>query len=78
MRPEETMEDTNMMCANGEMPRRLYTVAETARALAISRSKVYDLIYGGRLASVKIDGARRVSDTSIDEFIEGLEGGIDR
>jgi excisionase family DNA binding protein len=64
--------------ATDGVPRRLYTVAETATALAISRSKVYDLIHGGRLASVKIDGARRVSDTSIDEFIEGLKGGIDR
>ena len=61
-----------------DVPRRLYTVAETARALAVSRSKVYDLIHGGRLASVKIDGARRVRDTAIDEFIEKLEGDSDQ
>ena len=61
-----------------DVPRRLYTVAETARALAISRSKVYDLIHGGRLTSVKIDGARRVRGTAIDEYIERLEGDVDQ
>ena len=54
--------------------RLLYTVPEAARMLAISRSKAYELMYAGRLRSVKIGGARRVPLTAIYEYIQWLQG----
>jgi excisionase family DNA binding protein len=38
---------------------RLLTVPEAAEALAISRSKLYELLASGAIASVRIDGSRR-------------------
>ncbi|WP_328668841.1 helix-turn-helix domain-containing protein [Streptomyces sp. NBC_00328] len=43
-----------------------------ARALdEIGRSKVYDLIRSRRLASIKIDGARRIPADAVRDFILG-------
>jgi len=42
------------------MTRLLLTVPEAAESLAISRSKVYELIAAGLIRSVRIDGSRRV------------------
>ena len=40
------------------MPRLLLTVPEAAEALAISRSKLYELLASGAIASIRIDGSR--------------------
>ncbi|WP_141925390.1 helix-turn-helix domain-containing protein [Haloactinospora alba] len=48
---------------------RLLTVPEAARALAISRSKLYELIAVGSVRSLKIDGCRRVPVESLDDYI---------
>ena len=42
------------------MPRLLLTVPEAAEALAISRSKLYELIASGVIVSVRTDGSRRI------------------
>ena len=42
------------------MTRLLLTVPEAAEALAISRSKLYELCAAGLVRSVRIDGSRRV------------------
>ena len=42
------------------MPRLLLTVPEAAEALAISRSKLYELLASGAIASIRIDGSRRI------------------
>ena len=42
------------------MPRLLLTVPEAAEALAISRSKLYELLASGEVASIRIDGSRRI------------------
>ena len=42
---------------------------EAAALLAISRSKVYELMRSGRLGTVKIDGSRRVPVDAVDDFI---------
>jgi excisionase family DNA binding protein len=55
------------------IPRRLLTASEAAAVLHISRSKVYQLIASGELASVTIGRSRRVCLTAIDEFIAKLQ-----
>jgi excisionase family DNA binding protein len=50
-------------------PRLLMTVPEAAEALAISRSKLYELLASGAIASVRIDGSRRIPLTSLEEYV---------
>ena len=51
---------------------RLLTVREAATEIGISPAKVWQLISAGRLASVKLDGSRRLRPEAIDKFIESL------
>ncbi len=60
------------------MPRLLLTVPEAAEALAISRSKLYELIASGAIASVRIDGSRRIPLTALEDYISRLLGRKDR
>jgi excisionase family DNA binding protein len=53
--------------------KRLYTVAEVAIILNLSRSTLYELIWCGALEAVKIGRARRISVAAIDDFLERLE-----
>lgn len=55
-----------------DVARLLLTVPEAARALAISRSKVYELLAAGVLASVRIDGSRRIPVSALDSYISAL------
>ena len=54
------------------MDRLLLTPVEAARALGIGRTKVYELMAAGVLASVKIGSARRVPAAALAEFVERL------
>jgi excisionase family DNA binding protein len=45
------------------------TVADAAAMLSIGRSRVYELIQGGDLASVKIGASRRVTIKSIRKLL---------
>ncbi|MCF4138820.1 helix-turn-helix domain-containing protein [Streptomyces sp. Tue 6430] len=47
----------------------LLTVPEVMARLKLGRSKVYDLIRSHRLASIKIDGARRIPAHAVTEFV---------
>jgi excisionase family DNA binding protein len=49
--------------------RLLLTVPEAANALAISRSKLYELIAAGTIASIRIDGSRRIPLTALEAYI---------
>lgn len=51
------------------MEPRLLTPEQAALLLALSRSKVYELMRSGRLHAVKIDGSRRVPVDAVDDFI---------
>jgi excisionase family DNA binding protein len=51
----------------------LLTPEEAASVLSIGRSKVYELISDGRLASVRIDASRRVPMNALIEFVERLQ-----
>jgi excisionase family DNA binding protein len=46
------------------MTRLLLTVPEAAEVLAISRSKLYELLASGAIASIRIDGSRRIPLTA--------------
>jgi excisionase family DNA binding protein len=46
---------------------------EVARALAISRSRVYELMYKGELKSVKIGGSRRIRYSDLGEYVRYLD-----
>jgi excisionase family DNA binding protein len=54
------------------MPRLLLTVPEAAEALAISRSKLYELLAAGLVRSVRIDGSRRVPVEALETYVAGL------
>jgi excisionase family DNA binding protein len=54
---------------NHPVPMLLLTVPEAGRALAISRSKIYDLLNSGDLPSVHIGRSRRVRMTDIEDFV---------
>jgi len=54
------------------MTRLLLTVPEAAESLAISRSKVYELIAAGLIRSVRIDGSRRVPVEALQTYVAQL------
>jgi excisionase family DNA binding protein len=54
------------------MTRLLLTVPEAAQALAISRSKLYELIASGLVRSVRIDGSRRVPIEALETYVAHL------
>jgi excisionase family DNA binding protein len=54
------------------MARLLLTVPEAAEALAISRSKFYELLARGAIASIRIDGSRRIPLTALDDYVSRL------
>lgn len=55
------------------MDKLLLTPEEAATVLSIGRSKVYELIGDGRLASVRIDASRRVPARALAEFVNRLQ-----
>lgn len=56
-------------------PRLLLTVPEAAAALAISRSKLYELLSAGTLLSVRIDGSRRIPVAALNAYVAELLAG---
>lgn len=56
------------------MEKLLLTPSEAAKALSISRSKLYELIGQGRLSTIQIDTSRRVPAHVLVEFIQHLQG----
>ncbi len=50
----------------------LYRIPEVAAALSVSRSKVYELLQSGALASVRIDRTRLVRREDLASFVEHL------
>lgn len=54
--------------------KRNLKIEEGASYLGLGRSKVYELIASGRLKSLKIDGARRIPVSAIEEFLAAQDG----
>lgn len=57
-----------------DVGRLLLTVPEAAEMLAISRSKLYELLAVGLVASVRIDGSRRIPVAALDSYVASLMG----
>ena len=55
----------------GAVPMKLLlTISEATHVLAISRSKLYDLLNSGHLLSVHIGRSRRIRMTDLEEFVK--------
>lgn len=52
---------------------KLLKVSDVAERLQLGKSKVFELLATGQLESLKIDGARRVTERAVDEFIAERE-----
>jgi excisionase family DNA binding protein len=52
------------------MDKLLLTPEDAAKALSISRSKLYELLARGTLESVRIGTSRRISTRALDDFVE--------
>lgn len=50
----------------------LLTVEDAAQALALGRTKVYELVESGALRSVKIGRSRRIPVRALDEFVASI------
>jgi excisionase family DNA binding protein len=50
----------------------LYRPAEAAQSLGLSRTRVYQLMQAGELASVKVGSSRRILATDLDAFVRRL------
>jgi excisionase family DNA binding protein len=55
-----------------DVPVLLVRPEQAARALGISRSKVYELMASGKLRSVKIGRSRRISMESLATFVAAI------
>ncbi len=51
------------------MEKLMVTVAEAAQMLGVCRNRVYELIYSGQLASVKMGRSRRISVDELKRFV---------
>lgn len=49
-----------------------YTVGEAAQMLSLSRSLMYELINAGKIGTVKIGRARRITKGQLDRFLSDL------
>ncbi len=52
------------------MDKLLLTPEEAAKALSISRSKLYELLATNQLESVRIGASRRIPASALDQFVE--------
>jgi excisionase family DNA binding protein len=55
------------------MEKLLYTVDEARSLLGLGRSKMYDLLRSGELASIKVGRCRRIPGWVLIEFVNGME-----
>jgi excisionase family DNA binding protein len=54
--------------------RLLYRVREAAQILAVSESKMWEIVLRHDIESLKLDGSRRISRQAIERYIASLEG----
>ena len=62
------------LLSSEEIPPLLFKTSEVARLLGIGQCRVYDLIRGRELRSVKVGASRRVSARALRDYVERLEG----
>ena len=54
----------------------LLTVEDAAQALALGRTKIYELLDAGTLRSVKIGRARRIPVDALHEFVRTIDADV--
>lgn len=54
---------------NQEPQKLAYTVKEVAAMLSLSRSHLYELIHAGKIDTIKIGRARRITHKQISDFL---------
>ena len=54
-------------------PRLAYTVQEAAALLSLSRSLVYELINAGKIETIKIGRARRITSKQLEAYLHACE-----
>lgn len=54
------------------MDKLLLTPEEAARAVGVSRTKLFQLIRSGAVESVRIGSCRRIPAAALREYVEGL------
>ena len=54
------------------MDKLLFTAEEVAQLLGIGRTRVYELMWAGRLASVKIGACRRIPADALSAYMASL------
>lgn len=54
--------------------RLAYTVQEAAAMLSLSRSLVYELINAGKIETIKIGRARRITSRQLEAYLQACEG----
>ena len=54
-------------------PKKAYTVAEAGALLSLSRSLMYELINAGRIQTIQIGRARRITARQLDDFLDRQE-----
>lgn len=59
-------------------PRVLFTVEESARALGIGRTRMFELINDGAVETVLIGRLRRIPVDALDAFVSRLRQSSDR
>lgn len=57
------------------MTKILYTPAEAAEVLGMSRTGFYRLLSSGDVPSVKIGALRRIPAAALDRYVQGLQQG---
>jgi excisionase family DNA binding protein len=62
------------MTVAADQDRMLYRVPETAKILAVSTSKMWEIVLRGDIESLKIDGSRRISRAAIEDYVSRLGG----
>lgn len=56
-----------------DLPRLLYTIEESAAQLAIGVTKAKELVASGELRSIKIGRLRRITASSLAEYVQVRE-----
>lgn len=57
-------------------PRLAYTVNEVAGMLSLSRSHLYELIHAGKIETIKIGRARRITDRQLAAYLAKQEAQV--
>lgn len=56
-----------------QVQRLAYTVQEAAVLLSLSRSLVYELINAGKIDTIKIGRARRITSNQLEKYLQECE-----